>query len=243
MPAAYLNDFVSRRSQSSTPVSSGAQSPVTEFLKNVDLIKDTLRTSSDCRNCIDLCSNFVTDGDEHSSILVSILGWYPCLLLRMFRTLFYITCSQTIMAVPMLWLLFIWKLIMLPVSVIELCLRPFFRSYNLPEEDSWDEVENTTVLISNGSTIQALHLARNFQKTGARVVVFEFDGYFPLTKFSNSIARFYTLPKSCRDNSHEYGLRLRDIVLKENVSYYVPVCALNSVLMDAQAKKYLGKFH
>lgn len=96
-----------------------------------------------------------------------------------------------------------------------------------------------TVLISGGSTIQALHLARNFYSAGARVIVCETEGHFALTRFSTAVSKFYTVPKPTSDQLQNYVRALCEIVDKENVMYYIPVSATTSAYYDAVAKPHL----
>ncbi|CAD1473960.1 unnamed protein product, partial [Heterotrigona itama] len=95
------------------------------------------------------------------------------------------------------------------------------------------------VLISGGSTVQAVHLARNFYKAGARVVICELEGSFGLAKFSTACSKFYTIPKPGPGNVIEYIKALKDIVQKEKAVYYIPVSASNTAYYDALAKPYL----
>ncbi|KAK1129312.1 hypothetical protein K0M31_020438 [Melipona bicolor] len=95
------------------------------------------------------------------------------------------------------------------------------------------------VLISGGSTVQAIHLARNFYKAGARVVVCELEGSFSLAKFSTACSKFYTIPKPGPGNVIKYIKALKDIVQKEKAVYYIPVSASNTAYYDALAKPYL----
>lgn len=96
-----------------------------------------------------------------------------------------------------------------------------------------------TVLISGGSTIQALHLARNFHSAGARVIVCEIDGHFALTRFSTAVSKFYTVPKPTSDQLQNYVRALCEIVDKEGAVYYIPVSATTSAYYDAVAKPHL----
>lgn len=96
-----------------------------------------------------------------------------------------------------------------------------------------------TVLISGGSTVQALHLARNFYSAGARVVMCEVEGCFDLTRFSTAVHRYYTVPKPQGLNAQEYIHALCEIVAREEVAYYIPVSATTEAVYDALAKSHL----
>lgn len=95
------------------------------------------------------------------------------------------------------------------------------------------------VLISGGSTVQAVHLARNFYKAGARVVVCEVEGLFGLAKYSIACSRYYTVPRPAPGSAAEYVKALKDIVLRERAVYYIPVSASNTAYYDTLAKPHL----
>lgn len=87
--------------------------------------------------------------------------------------------------------------------------------------------------------MQAVHLARNFHKAGARVVLCEIDGLFGLARFSTACSKFYTLPKPGPDSAAQYVKALRDIVQREKPSYYIPVSVSTTAYYDALAKPHL----
>jgi predicted ATP-grasp superfamily ATP-dependent carboligase len=58
-------------------------------------------------------------------------------------------------------------------------------------------------------------------------------------RFSNAVDRFYTVPKP---DAADYADRLVDIVRKEGVDVYVPVCSPVASYYDAQAKKALSPY-
>lgn len=110
---------------------------------------------------------------------------------------------------------------------------------NLFNEKSYDETKRRTILISCGSTIQTLHLARNFYSSGARVIVFEFEGLFGLARFSTAVSKFYTVPRPTPEYPQDYIAALCDIVEKEKPTYYIPVCATSPAYYDSLAKPHL----
>jgi len=95
------------------------------------------------------------------------------------------------------------------------------------------------VLINGGSTVQALHLARNFHQTGARVIVCEIDGRAELCSLSVAVDGHYTVPGPNEDNCVQYVDALRAIVERERVDVYVPTGATVSAYYDAVAKPHL----
>ncbi|KAJ8942250.1 hypothetical protein NQ318_003097 [Aromia moschata] len=179
--------------------------------------------------------------DDSFSSLANIIGWYPCFLLRIAKSIILAVLPQTwrqlLFALPMLWIsMWFWlfsQLIQLPLTIIKILLSIVLSPS--PPGNS----KQRTVLISGGSTIQALHLARNFYSAGARVVVCEVEGLFALSRFSTAVSRFYTVPKPTSDQQQNYVRALCEIVDKEQAVYYIPVCATTSAYYDAVAKPHL----
>lgn len=179
--------------------------------------------------------------DDSFSLLSDLIGWYPCFLLRMAKAVILAVLPQTwrqlIFALPMLWIsMWFWlftQFIQLPFTIIKVLLS-IVLSPSTPGNS-----KKRTVLISGGSTIQALHLARNFYSAGARVVVCEVEGLFALSRFSTAVSRFYTVPRPTSDQQQNYVRALCEIVDKEQVAYYIPVCATTSAYYDAVAKPHL----
>ncbi len=97
-----------------------------------------------------------------------------------------------------------------------------------------------TVLISGGKMTKALHLARAFDRAGHRVILIEAAKY-RLTghRFSRAVDRFYTVPPS---GDPGYTAALVEIVLREAVDLYVPVCSPASAEHDALAKAELSEY-
>ncbi|GLH02132.1 Uncharacterized protein GBIM_08169 [Gryllus bimaculatus] len=183
--------------------------------------------------------------DPERSILVKIIGWYPALLLRFAQhivsTALYLLWSQLLLAGPTLWLSIwlwvFWKTIQLPLILV----KWFLMLLTTPAAERGRK--KRTVLVSCGSTIQALHLARNFYSAGARVVVCEVEGLFGLARFSTAVSKFYTVPRPSGERSQEYVQALCDIVRKEKASYYIPVSATNTAYFDALAKPHLEQLN
>lgn len=155
---------------------------------------------------------------------------------NLISTIVYLLWSQILIG-PTLWisawLWVFWKCVSLPLTITKWFLMIF---------QSWpgDRTrKKRTVLISGGSTVQALHLARNFYSAGARVVVCEIEGHFGLTRFSTAVDKFYTVPKPDDARAGDYVNALCAIVEKENVSYYIPVSVTNEAFYDALAKPQL----
>jgi predicted ATP-grasp superfamily ATP-dependent carboligase len=97
-----------------------------------------------------------------------------------------------------------------------------------------------TILISGGKMTKALQLARSFHQAGHRVILIESHKYW-LTghRFSWAVDRFYTVPKP---QAKDYINSLLEIVQKEGVDVYIPVCSPVASYYDAQAKDILSKY-
>ena len=97
-----------------------------------------------------------------------------------------------------------------------------------------------TILISGGKMTKALQLARSFHRAGHRVVLVESAKYrFTGHRFSNAVDRFHTVPKP---QDPGYPQALLNIVKRENVDVYVPVCSPASSYYDAVAKPLLEPY-
>lgn len=163
--------------------------------------------------------------------IIGIAQKFLSLILHLAWTPFRLASAPTFWFSAFLWMF--WKLIAVPLATIKwglICLYTPASERNRKKR---------TILISSGSTIQTLHLARNFYSTGARVVVFEFEGLFGLARFSTSVSKFYTIPKISPNNVNDYISALCDIVEKEKPSMYIPVCATNPAHYDSLAKPHL----
>ncbi|KAH8310391.1 hypothetical protein KR044_001064 [Drosophila immigrans] len=156
------------------------------------------------------------------------------LLLSLLRYVLYIPLS---IAAPSFWLsalLWIfWKLLRVPIALFKYLLS------SDEEQQPGNMQRQRTVLLSGGSTIQTLHMARNFYGSGARVVVFEFEGLFGLARFSTSVDKFYVVPRPSSANPEQYIAALCHIVRKERPTVYVPVCATSPAYYDSLAKPHL----
>lgn len=204
------------------------------------VIQEPFVIQSDCRDSRSQ-SPVPLNQPEEQNVFVDIIGWYPCFLLKLIKvmilTVFPQSFWQIIIAIPMfwisMWMWFIWQIITLPLTiakfVISFLMTPSSERYR----------KKRTVLINGGSTIQSLHLARNFYSAGAKVIVCEIDGLFSLTRFSTAVSKFYTVPRPTSENQQNYVRALCEIVDKENVNYYVPSSATTSAYYDAVAKPHL----
>lgn len=184
---------------------------------------------------------YLTPSPPPPEPLVDIIGWYPAFFIKfaktLLTTLLYLAWNQLFLLGPALWfsiwLWFFWKCVSYPLSVFKWLLTILFTPAT--------EIirKKRTVLISGGSSIQSLHLARNFYTAGARVVVFEVDGQFGLGKFSTAVDKYYTVPAPHGDRAEEYIEAVKDIAHTEKVSYYIPTCVTTTAYYDALLKPHL----
>jgi carbamoylphosphate synthase large subunit len=95
-----------------------------------------------------------------------------------------------------------------------------------------------TVLVSGGKMTKALQLCRSFHAAGHRVVLVE-TGHYRLTghRFSRAVDAFHVVPEL---DDPGYAQGLLDVVRREGVDVYVPVCSPASSLPDARAASLLA---
>ncbi|QMS91210.1 ATP-grasp domain-containing protein [Nostoc edaphicum CCNP1411] len=99
-----------------------------------------------------------------------------------------------------------------------------------------------TILVSGGKMTKALQLARSFHAAGHRVILVEGHKYWLSGhRFSNAVSRFYTVPAP-QDDPEGYIQALLEIVKKENVDIYVPVCSPVASYYDSLAKPALSAY-
>ena len=96
-----------------------------------------------------------------------------------------------------------------------------------------------TVLLSGGKMTKALQLARSFHSAGHRVVLIESRKYWLTAhRFSRSVDRFFSVPGP---DAPDYVDALVDIIERERVDVYVPVCSPASSLFDSKAMLRLSR--
>lgn len=172
-------------------------------------------------------------------IILRLILWWPLLIISLCQKLIHFMMKSvwTFHSTPSFWLSAIlwlfWKLISYPLGL----LKNILIYLHTPAHER--SRKKRTVLISGGSTIQSLHLARNFHSAGARVVAFEFEGLFALARFSIAVDKFYTIPSSAKNNANDYINAVMNIVEIEKPTLYVPVCATSPAYFDALAKPHM----
>ncbi|XP_017465641.1 PREDICTED: uncharacterized protein LOC108358697 [Rhagoletis zephyria] len=170
-----------------------------------------------------------------------VLLFWPQLLINLaFTIIRFIVYLPLSIAAPSFWLsALLWmflKFIRIPIALVKWLLNV---DSLMDLSTDGPQHHKRTVLISCGSTIQTLHLARNFYSSGSRVVVFEFEGLFGLARFSTAVDKFYIVPRPSSNNVDSYISALCQIVSKEKPSVYIPVCATSPAYYDALVKQHL----
>ncbi len=131
-------------------------------------------------------------------------------------------------------------LLVLPLN-IALTTIALLRAFFVRPFQSRTVVANPkTILVSGGKMTKALQLARSFHQAGHRVILIESHKYW-LTghRFSWAVDRFYTVPNP---QAKDYIDTLLEIVKKESVDVYVPVCSPVASRYDAEAKQALSAY-
>ncbi|XP_034828585.2 uncharacterized protein [Maniola hyperantus] len=177
---------------------------------------------------------------EHTPLLqrlFQIITWFPRQCLRpafaLFGLIAHPAWKQILVVLPTLWIaasLFIfWKCVQFPIGFLKIVGSAISRSTD----------KRRTVLISGGSSVQALHLARNFHSAGARVIAFEVEGQFALLKYSAAVDKFYTVPRPNPADPLAYARALKEIAERESAVFYIPVSSTTPAYYDALAKPHL----
>jgi predicted ATP-grasp superfamily ATP-dependent carboligase len=98
------------------------------------------------------------------------------------------------------------------------------------------------ILISGGKMTKALQLARSFHAAGHRVVLVESHKYWLSGhQFSRAVSSFYTVTPP-EKNPEVYIQQLLDIVKKEQIDVYVPVCSPVASYYDSLVKPALSEY-
>jgi predicted ATP-grasp superfamily ATP-dependent carboligase len=99
-----------------------------------------------------------------------------------------------------------------------------------------------TILVSGAKMTKALQLARSFHTAGHKVILIEGHKYWLSGhRFSKAVSRFYTVPAP-QSEPEGYIQALVEIVKKENVDIYVPVCSPVASYYDSLAKPVLSEY-
>lgn len=172
---------------------------------------------------------------QQKALISRIISWYFGIISSIFHGI--LNAMSFAAWAPGLWasawVCLFWIILQLPLTI----LKWFITILHTPASER--ARNKRCVLISGGSTVQAVRLAQNFYKAGARVVVFDLEGLFALAKYSTACSRYYTVPKPGPGSAAEYVKALKDIVQRERAAYYIPVSATSAAYYDALAKQYL----
>ncbi|KAF4520435.1 hypothetical protein B566_EDAN004006 [Ephemera danica] len=162
------------------------------------------------------------------SFVTRFLGWYPALVIRLTRQMLavtlYLVWNQIFLSTG-LWL--VDCLLHVPLSIAKFVLSVLHGG------------RGRTVVIT-GSSVETLQIARNFYRSGARVVVVEHDENYGVVRFSTVVDKFYKVPSPLK-YPQEYVRELCMIAERENAAYFVPTSTSHPAHYDALAKPYLEK--
>lgn len=165
-------------------------------------------------------------------------------LIRLIVTLIRKLIAYTFLA-PLVWfscwLCVGWLIFRVPLAAIVWFIRRRSSSTTSPAQiyESSSSSRRKCILVSGGSSVQAVHLTRNLSFTGARVIVCELEGLLGLARFSSSCSRYYSLPNPTSDGAAAYVAALQRIVRKEKCTHYIPVSASSPAYFDGLAKPHL----
>lgn len=143
-----------------------------------------------------------------------------------------IAFGKTIGALFLLAVAFPFNLAIVAVSLL-------WGSLSWPFRQRVRVTEPKTVLVSGGKMTKALQIARSMHRAGHHVILVETHKYkLSGHRFSNAIAKFYTVPAP-RGDGKDYALALAEIVEREGVDLYIPVCSPVASYYDSLAKSVL----
>lgn len=95
------------------------------------------------------------------------------------------------------------------------------------------------ILLSGGKMTKALQLARSFYEAGHTVILAETHQYWLSGhRTSQAVSKFYTICEP-QNNPQAYSQALLNIVKKENIDVFIPVCSPVSSYYDSLAKPLL----
>ena len=143
------------------------------------------------------------------------------------------TSLKTVATLALLFLVLPLNLALTAIALLrEILIKPFQRRKIA--------THSKTILVSGGKMTKALQLARSFHRAGHRVILVESHKYW-LTghRFSWDVDQFYTIPKP---QAKDYIDALLEVVQREAVDIYIPVCSPVASYYDALAKKTLAGY-
>nr|WP_310413060.1 ATP-grasp domain-containing protein [Chamaesiphon sp. OTE_8_metabat_110] len=143
------------------------------------------------------------------------------------------TRIKTTATLLLLLLVFPLNLLLTTIAILRAAIFTPIRSRQIAAQPQ-------TILISGGKMTKALQLARSFHSAGHRVILVETHKYW-LTghRYSWAIDRFYTVPDP---RAEDYESALLEIVIREGVDVYVPVCSPVASYYDAKVQTVLSPY-
>ncbi len=132
-------------------------------------------------------------------------------------------------------------LLVFPINLLLTGIALIIKLITLPLQKRVVPANPQTILISGGKMTKALLLARRFHAAGHQVILIESHKYW-LTghRFSTAVSKFYTVPAP-EKNPSAYTQALLDIVQREKIDIYVPVCSPVASYHDALVKYALSE--
>lgn len=132
-------------------------------------------------------------------------------------------------------------LIAFPINCIVVVTSLLWSFLSRPFQKKPIPAENPkTIMLTGGKMTKALQLARSFHAAGYRIILVEAHKYWLAGhRFSNAVDSFYTVPAPQKD-PEGYTKALLEIVKKENIDVYVPVCSPVSSYYDSLASPVLS---
>ncbi|MGK7951074.1 MAG: ATP-grasp domain-containing protein [Xenococcaceae cyanobacterium] len=129
-------------------------------------------------------------------------------------------------------------LILLPFNLILVAVAWFLKLFKGNPQPA--VTNSKRILLSGGKMTKSLQLARSFHAAGHEVFLVETHKYWLSGhRFSQAVKGFYTVPAPQKD-PEAYCQKLLEIVKRENIDVYIPVCSPVASYYDSLAKPLLS---
>lgn len=129
-------------------------------------------------------------------------------------------------------------LILLPFNSILVAVAWFLKLFKGNPQPA--VTNSKRILLSGGKMTKSLQLARSFHAAGHEVFLVETHKYWLSGhRFSQAVKGFYTVPAPQKD-PEAYCQKLLEIVKRENIDVYIPVCSPVASYYDSLAKPLLS---
>lgn len=129
-------------------------------------------------------------------------------------------------------------LILLPFNLILVAVAWFLKLFKGNPQPA--VTNSKRILLSGGKMTKSLQLARSFHAAGHEVFLVETHKYWLSGhRFSQAVKGFYTVPAPQKDPK-AYCQKLLEIVKRENIDVYIPICSPVASYYDSLAKSVLS---